>query len=282
MGFAMARLLAQASPGKVEPLRAHGASIAAGMADLAACDVVFTMLSTGDVVKDALLGGQGLLAPKAKPRIVVDCSSISVDASNEIRDALSKAGIAFIAAPVSGNPHVVEAGQASFVVSGPRSAFDEIKPLLLGMAKSATYVGEGELARVAKICHNVWLGSLTQSLAEVVVLAQKAGLTRGAFLEFINVSALGSTYTRVKTPHWVALDFAATFTPVLMRKDMDLGIDLAHELGASLPLASITRDLLQALINRGFTDQDFSTLLLQQAEASGLKMESENTSGSGT
>jgi 3-hydroxyisobutyrate dehydrogenase-like beta-hydroxyacid dehydrogenase len=62
---------------------------------------------------------------------------------------------------------------------------------------------------------------------------------------------------------------------VLMRKDLDLGLDLAHELGASLPLASMTRDLIQTLINRGYTDQDFSTLLLQQAEASGLVMKPE-------
>lgn len=284
MGFAMARRLAQAGASlavynrsleKAQPLVAHGARAVASIAELLDRDIVFTMLSTGDVVKEVLLGDKGLLAGRAKPRIVVDCSSISVDDSNEIRNALAKAGIAFLAAPVSGNPHVVEAGKAGFVVSGPRAAFDEVRALLLTMAQSATYVGEGDLARIAKICHNVWLGSLTQSLAEVIVLAQKAGLTRSAFLEFINVCPMGSTYTRAKTPHWVALDFSATFTPVLMRKDLDLGLDLAHELGASLPLASMTRDLIQTLINRGYTDQDFSTLLLQQAEASGLVMKPE-------
>ena len=282
MGYAMARRLGEAgadiavynrSANKAKPLAEYGVKLASGVRDLAACDIVFTMLSTGDVVKDSLFGPQGLIqAGQSKPKLVVDCSSISLEVSAEIRSLCAAQGINFLAAPISGNPHVVEEGLASFVVSGERDSFEGLRPFLLAIGRAASYVGEGELARVAKICHNVWLGALTQSLAEVVVLAQKAGMTRAAFMDFLNGSALGSTYTRVKTPHWVALDFSATFTPALMRKDMDLGIHLAQELGATLPLATITRDLLQSLINRGIVDEDFSALLLQQAEASGLKM----------
>jgi 3-hydroxyisobutyrate dehydrogenase-like beta-hydroxyacid dehydrogenase len=285
MGYAMARRLGEAgadiavynrSPEKARPLAQYGVKLAESPRELAACDIVFTMLSTGDVVEEALFGPGGLLAGTAgRPKLVVDCSSISLEVSACIRSRCKEAGVGFLAAPISGNPHVVEEGMASFVVSGEAGDFEGVRPFLLAIGKSATYAGAGELARVAKICHNVWLGALTQSLAEVVVLAQKAGMTRAAFLEFLNGSALGSTYTRVKTPHWVALDFKATFTPALMRKDMDLGIDLAHELGASLPLATMTRDMLQSLINRGVVEEDFSALLLQQAEASGLKLEKE-------
>jgi 3-hydroxyisobutyrate dehydrogenase-like beta-hydroxyacid dehydrogenase len=285
MGYAMARRLGEAgadiavynrSADKAKPLVEYGVKLASGARDLASCDIVFTMLSTGDVVKAALFGPEGLIQPgQRKPGFVVDCSSISLEVSAEIRTLCAEQGINFLAAPISGNPHVVEEGLASFVVSGAQDSFDHVRPFLLAIGKAASYVGEGELARVAKICHNVWLGALTQSLAEVVVLAQKAGMTRAAFMDFLNGSALGSTYTRVKTPHWVALDFSATFTPALMRKDMDLGIHLAQELGATLPLATMTRDLLQSLINRGVVNEDFSALLLQQAEASGLQMTSE-------
>ncbi|MFM0619738.1 NAD(P)-dependent oxidoreductase [Paraburkholderia nemoris] len=285
MGYAMARRLGEAgadiavynrSADKAKPLEEYGAKLASGVCDLASCDIVFTMLSTGDVVKASLFGPGGLVQPgQPKPKLVVDCSSISLEVSAEVRLLCAEHGINFLAAPISGNPHVVEEGLASFVVSGEQDNFESVRPFLLAIGKAASYVGDGELARVAKICHNVWLGALTQSLAEVVVLAQKAGMTRAAFMDFLNGSALGSTYTRVKTPHWVALDFSATFTPALMRKDMDLGIHLAQELGATLPLATITRDLLQSLINRGIVDEDFSALLLQQAEASGLKMTSE-------
>ena len=282
MGYAMARRLAEAgadlkvynrSAEKAEPLRKHGAKIVSRAEDLAGCDIVFTMLSVGEVVKEQI--ANLVRGPKAAA-LVVDCSSISVEASAEIRGLLGSAGVDFLAAPVSGNPHVVEAGQSSFVVSGPRAAFDRVQPLLLQMGRNATYVGDAELARIAKICHNVWLGALTQSLAEVTVLAEKAGLTRKSFLEFLNASALGSTYTRVKAPHWVALDFTATFTPPLMRKDMDLGLALARKLDAPMVLASMTREIIQSQINQGYVTEDFSTLLLLQARAAGLDIKPES------
>ena len=282
MGYAMARRLAEAgadlkvynrSAEKAEPLRKHGAKIVSRAEDLAGCDIVFTMLSVGEVVKEQI--ASLVRGPKAAA-LVVDCSSISVETSAEIRALLDGAGVAFLAAPVSGNPHVVEAGQSSFVVSGPRAAFDRVQPLLLQMGRNATYVGDAELARIAKICHNVWLGALTQSLAEVTVLAEKAGLTRKAFLEFLNASALGSTYTRVKAPHWVALDFTATFTPPLMRKDMDLGLALARKLDAPMALAAMTREIIQSQINQGYVTEDFSTLLLLQARAAGLDLKPES------
>jgi len=282
MGYAMARRLAEAgadlkvynrSAEKAEPLRKHGAKIVSRAEDLAGCDIVFTMLSVGEVVKEQI--ASLVRGPKAAA-LVVDCSSISVETSAEIRALLDGAGVAFLAAPVSGNPHVVEAGQSSFVVSGPRAAFDRVQPLLLQMGRNATYVGDAELARIAKICHNVWLGALTQSLAEVTVLAEKAGLTRKAFLEFINARALGSSYTRVKAPHWVALDFTATFTPPLMRKDMDLGLALARKLDAPMALASMTREIIQSQINQGYVTEDFSTLLLLQARAAGLDIKPES------
>ena len=202
MGYAMARRLGEAgadlsvfnrSAEKARPLAEYGAKLASAASGLASCDIVFTMLSTGDVVKEALFGAQGLIrGGKAKPKLIVDCSSISLDASAEIRALCAEQGIGFLAAPISGNPHVVEEGLATFVVSGERSDFERLRPFLLAIGKAATYVGGGELARVAKICHNVWLGALTQSLAEVVVLAEKAGMTRAAFLDFLNSSALGS------------------------------------------------------------------------------------------
>ena len=126
-----------------------------------------------------------------------------------------------LAAPVSGNAKVVTAGKLSFVVSGPRTAYERARPLFDQIGKSSTWVGEGELARTVKICHNVFLGVVTQSLAEVTMLAQKAGVPRHAFLDFLNQSVMGSMFTRYKTPALVNFDFKVTFTPELLRKDMD-------------------------------------------------------------
>ncbi len=264
---------------KAEPLAACGARVADRLGELASCDIVFTMVSTYDDVKEVLLGPQGLIAQGdgKVPRIIIECSSISLEGSAELRAALDKAGSKMLAAPVSGNGKVIKAGKLSWVTSGPRAVHDECLPFLEAIGpRGASYVGEGELSRIAKICHNVFLGVVTQSLAELTVLAEKAGLPRHAFLDFINSSVMGSTFSRYKTPGMVNLDFSVTFTPTLLRKDLDLGLTAGRRFEVPMPLASITRDQIQAMIGNGYAEKDFSALLLQQAAASGITLKSEN------
>ena len=284
MGYAMAERLAKAGArltvwnrtrAKAEPLAALGAKVAADITELAACDVVFVMVSTWkdvEAVVSAMLGGQ---AP-AKPKLLVECSSISLEGSAQLRATLRERGIDLLAAPVSGNAKVIKAGKLSFVCSGPRAAYDAALPFLRMIAPAASYVGEGELARIVKICHNVFLGVVTQSLAEITVLAQKAGVPRHAFLAFMNDSVMGSTFSRYKTPAFVNLDFTVTFTPELLRKDLDLGLDAARRFDVPMPLASLTRDVVQTMMGRGMVDQDFAQLLVLQAQASGIALSPEN------
>src|SRR5215472_14315948 len=287
MGYAMAERLAKGgadltvwnrTPAKAEPLAARGAKIARQLTDLASCDIVFCMVSTWDDVKEVVAGSGGLLSAGGGkvPRMLIECSSISLEGSAELRSILAKRGIEYLAAPVSGNAKVIKAGRLSFVCSGPKSVFDAALPTLKLIAPAASYVGEGELARIVKICHNVFLGVVTQSLAEITMLAQKAGVPRHAFLDFINQSVMGSTFSRYKTPAFVNLDFKVTFTPHLLRKDLDLGLDAGRRYEVPMPLASLTRDIVQTLIGRGMTEEDFAQLLLLQAEASGVKLKPEN------
>jgi len=237
---------------------------------------VFVMVSTWDDVKEVVAGPEGLLSGSQAPKLVVECSSISLEGSAELRALLHQRGVELLAAPVSGNAKVIKAGRLSFVCSGPKAAFDRTLPVLKLIAPSASYVGEGELARIVKICHNVFLGVVTQSLAEITILAQKAGVPRHAFLEFMNQSVMGSTFTRYKTPAFVNLDFKVTFTPKLLRKDLDLGLDAGRKFDVPLPLAALTRDFVQTMIGRGMTEEDFAQLLVLQAEASGLTLAPEN------
>ncbi|MBI3069633.1 MAG: NAD(P)-dependent oxidoreductase [Betaproteobacteria bacterium] len=285
MGYAMAQRLARAGSdltvwnrtrAKAEPLKEYGAKLADTLADLAGCDIVFTMVSTGSDVKEVLFGANGVLSKGKAPKIVVDSTSISLEESAEIRVGLAKRGVRLLAAPVSGNAKVIRAGKLSVVASGPKEAYDAALPYLEAIGQGVSYVGEGELSRIAKICHNVFLGVVTQSLAEITILAQKAGMPRHAFLDFLNKSVMGSMFTRYKTPALVNLDFSVTFTPHLLRKDLDLGLDAGRELGVPMPLASLTRDMVQALIGNGYAEQDFSTLLLLEAKASGVALEPEN------
>ncbi len=289
MGFEMARRLAKGgcditvwnrTRAKAEPLAKDGAKIADKLTELAGCDIVFCMVSTWDDVKQVIAGPQGLLSTatgkSGAPRIVVECSSISLDGSAELRQILAPHGTQMLAAPVSGNAKVIKAGKLTFVASGPKAAYDTAAPYLDMMGQGSSYVGEGELARIVKICHNVMLGVVTQCLAEITVLAQKAGVPRHAFLDFLNKSVMGSTFTRYKAPAFVNLDFKVTFTPYLLRKDLDLGLEAGRRFEVPMPLASITRDLVQSMMGKGMTEQDFATLLLQQAQASGIELKSEN------
>ena len=286
MGFALAERLLKAgvklsiynrTRAKAEPLAALGARVVGTLAELADCDLVFTIIAESKDLLEVISGANGLLSHRGKtPRIVVDSSTVSESASAEARAILAKRGAAFLAAPVSGNPKVVRSGKLSVVVSGPQRAYDEVAPYLKLFGRGVSYVGDGERARIVKICHNVYLGIVAQALAEITVLAEKNGVPRHAFLEFINDSVMGSTFSRYKTPAYVNLDFAATFTPPLLRKDLDLGLEAARAVGAPMPLSALTREIVQSLIGNGYTDCDFAALIELEAKAAGLKLVSEN------
>jgi 3-hydroxyisobutyrate dehydrogenase len=286
MGAAMASRLARAGVGmtvwnrtrsKAEPLAELGCAIADSIEDLRGCDIVFTMVSTPADLEQVLLGEGGLLADTEHvPAVVVDCSTVSTESSEAIRKACETRGVDFLAAPVSGNGKVVASGGLSLVVSGSADTFDRVAPLLHHIGASVTYVGEGDTARLVKICHNLFLGVVTQSLAEITVLAERGGVSRAAFLEFLNNSVMGSVFTRYKSPAFVNLDFTPTFTPILLRKDFDLGLAAARKMDVPMPLAAATAQLVQASVSSGRETEDFSVLLELQAESAGMKLEPEN------
>jgi 3-hydroxyisobutyrate dehydrogenase len=261
---------------RAEPLAACGAKIAGSAADLADRDIVFATVGTPQDLLDAVLGTAGLISGGTGPAIVVDCSTISVEASAQVRERLAEHGTVLLAAPVMGNPRVAAAGLLTLAVSGPRGAFDTARPYLDMLGSGATYVGDGELARIVKLCHNLFLGVVTQSLAEVTVLAQKSGISREAFLACINNSVMGSAFTRYKTPAFVNLDFHPTFTATLLRKDFDLGLAAARQADVPLPVAALVHEIIQAVIGAGRGGQDFAALLDLAAAAAGLALASEN------
>ena len=281
MGYAMAERLAKGgcdlavwnrTRDKAKPLEKYGAKVVNHLGELSTKDILFVMVSTYEDVKEVI--GKALV--QGKPKMVVECSSISLEGSAELRKQLAAKGVEYLAAPVSGNAKVIKAGKLTFVVSGPKAAYETARPYLDMMGTGSSYVGEGELARIAKICHNVMLGVVIQNLCEITILAEKAGMPRHAFLDFLNKSVMGSMFTRYKTPALVNLDFHVTFTPKLLRKDLDLGLEAGRKFDVPMPLSALTRDLLQQMIGHGMTEQDFSTLLLMQAKASGIELRPEN------
>jgi len=296
MGYPMAERLAKAgyqlsvwnrTQAKAEPLAKLGVTIVDHPADLAGVDILFSMVATGKDLDEVYFGAHGVTSGGngQLPRIFVDCSSVGSHESADIRGRLSERGSEFVAVPVSGNGKCVKAGALSAVASGPRDAYETVKPYIDTFAGAgSSYVGEGELARFCKIAHNVLLGVVIENLCEITILAEKAGVPRHAFLDFINKSVMGSVFSRYKTPALVNLDWTTTFTPALLRKDLDLGLQSGRELGVPMPVAAAAREALQTHFGmaklkddpEAYIQSDFAAILETIAIQSGLQITSDN------
>jgi 3-hydroxyisobutyrate dehydrogenase len=296
MGFPMAERLLKAghdvsiwnrTRAKAEPLAAKGGKVVGRLADLATADIVFSIVSTGKDLEEVYFGKDGVVTARngQLPRIFVDCSTIAVEESAGIRKKLKQLGADFVAAPVSGNAKVIKAGRLSAVISGVESACKAVAPLIEAIAPAGvSYVGEGELARVCKIAHNVMLGVVIENLIEITLLANKMGVPRHAFLAFMNNSVMGSMFTRYKSPALVNLDWTTTFTPELLRKDMDLGLGLGRDWDVPMPVTAAAREVLQTHFGaatrepdpQAYLAQDFAALMETMALSAGMTLESEN------
>lgn len=293
MGYPMASRLAKdgqdvsvwnRTKSKADPLSEYGANVVSALDELHDVDVLFTMVSTGKDLKQVYFGDDGVLSKGSnKSQIFVDCSSISSEDSNEIRERLNEKGVSYISCPVSGNGKAVKAGVLSIVASGPEDIFNTVKPYLETIApRGVAYVGDGDLARFCKIAHNVMLGVVIQNLAEITILAQKAGVPRHAFLNFMNNSVMGSIFTQYKSNAFTNLDWTTTFTTPLLLKDLDLGLQSAKELGVPMPVTAATRQVVQQhagrveKISKDNLEKDFGMLLESVADGAGISLVPEN------
>jgi 3-hydroxyisobutyrate dehydrogenase len=294
MGYAMAERLIKAgydvtvwnrTRAKAEPLAKAGARIADKLSDLSACDAVFSCVSTGPDLQECYFGSSGVAAGTTIPKIFVDCSTISVEESADVRKRLNERGAEYVAAPVSGNAKVIKAGKLSAVTSGPETACKKVQPMIEAFApRGVSYVGEGELARVCKIAHNVMLGVVIENLIEITLLTNKLGVPRHAFLAFLNNGVMGSMFTGYKSPALVNLDWTTTFTPDLLRKDLDLGLELGREWDVPMPVTAAAREVLQSHFGAAtlkpdpdeYLQKDFAALMETMALMAGMQLASEN------
>jgi 3-hydroxyisobutyrate dehydrogenase len=271
---------------KAEPLAKIGGKVVDNLLELKDVDVLFSIVSTGKDLDQVYFGKNSVSGHGGKlPKIFVDCSTISVEESAAIRDRLAQLGCDYVAAPVSGNAKVIKAGKLSAVISGPEAACKTVTPMLEAIApRGVSYVGDGELARICKIAHNVMLGVVIENLIEITLLANKMGVPRHAFLAFMNNGVMGSMFTAYKSPALVNLDWTTTFTPELLRKDLDLGLALGREWDVPMPVTATAREVLQGHFGAAtlksdpqeYLQKDFAALMETMALASGMKLKSEN------
>lgn len=295
MGFPMAERLLKAghdvsiwnrTRSKAEPLTKLGGKVVDKLFDLKDVDVLFSIVSAGKDLDQVYFGKNSVTGHGGKlPKIFVDCSTIAVEESATIRGRLEQLGSEFVAAPVSGNAKVIKSGKLSAVISGSETACKTVAPLLQVIApQGVSYVGKAELARVCKIAHNVMLGVVIENLIEITLLANKMGVPRHAFLSFMNNGVMGSMFTAYKSPALVNLDWTTTFTPELLRKDLDLGLELGREMDVPMPVTAAAREMLQSHFGAAmlkpdpqkYLEGDFAALMETMALAAGMKLSSEN------
>jgi 3-hydroxyisobutyrate dehydrogenase-like beta-hydroxyacid dehydrogenase len=251
---------------KTEPLARQGATVADTPAQLAGeVDMILTSLADDDALE--AVATEALAA--ARPgTVLVDMSTVSPAASARVASRADAASVAYLRAPVSGNPSVVRAGNLSFIVSGSRETLERVEPVLRAIGPTIQHVGDGEQARIVKLAINLMIAGLAQLMSEALVLGEAAGVSRAALLEVMGNSAAGAPFVKYKTEPLLREDFSATFTTALMEKDVDLVLDAADLAHVNLPIAREMKTLLRAAIEAGYADDDLIALFLHLRSAS--------------
>jgi len=254
------------TPEKADALGASGAVVANTPGDLAGqVDVVITSLADDDALEAV---ARQVVAAAGAGTVFVDMSTVSAAASARVASLAETASVAYLRAPVSGNPTVVRAGNLSFIVSGPSEALERVEPVIRAIGPTIHHVGDAEQARVVKLAINLMIAGLAQLMAEALVLGEATGVSRASLLEIMGSSAAGAPLVKYKTEPLLREDFSATFTTALMAKDIDLVLDAAEDVGVELPVAQQMKTLLRGAIDAGYADEDFIALFLHLRSAS--------------
>ncbi|MDE3131751.1 MAG: NAD(P)-dependent oxidoreductase [Acidobacteriota bacterium] len=215
--------------------------------------------------------GEASRGAAAGTRALIDMSTISVAASAEIAAAAAREHVAYLRAPVSGNPSVVVAGKLGIIVSGPPEVFERLAPTLRDVGPSLYHVGDGEQARIVKLALNLMIGGTTQLLAEALVLAERHGLQRRQLLEVVAGSAIGSPYVSYKQGTLLSGDYTSTFTARLLHKDLGLALAAGHAAAVPLPVTALVQQLVEDCIAQGMGDLDLAVLVPRlEREAGGV------------
>jgi 3-hydroxyisobutyrate dehydrogenase-like beta-hydroxyacid dehydrogenase len=256
---------------RADRLVAEGARLADSPEDVwTSADVCISMVADDAALRAVTIAGSGLLQGGRAGRVLVDMSTVSVSASREVAERADEAGVAFLRAPVSGNPTVVEAGNLGIMVSGSEQIFLELEPVLRDIGPNVFYLGPGEEARVMKLALNLIIAGTVELMAEALVLGEATGLARPAMLEVMGASAVGSPFVKYKTAGLVADDYTTTFSTSGMYKDLGLALDTGHAAGVPLPVTALVQQLFQSCISTGMAELDLTALLPRLRREAGL------------
>jgi 3-hydroxyisobutyrate dehydrogenase-like beta-hydroxyacid dehydrogenase len=232
--------------------------------------VVFTSLPDDAALRRAFLAPQGLIRAMAPRSVLIETSTVSAEISAELAEAARAQGVDYLRAPVSGNASIAHTGALTCFVSGPKAAFERVKPVLANFTRAQTYLGEAEQARFAKLAVNLMIAVSAGMMAESLALARKGGIAWRDMLQVLDDSAVASPMVKYKTPPLASRNFESTFSCRQMAKDLDLILGAGHAVGVPLQLAAQVREIYGSLIAQGEGESDFIATVPHLERLSGL------------
>lgn len=285
MGLPMATHLLQAgytlhiynrTPEKTAALVKFGAVAHSSPKEVAQhCKIIFTMVAHDNALLDVALGQDGIIHGMSAHATLIDCSTVSQAASQKVAAHIQSLGATMLDAPVSGSePHAHE-GSLVFMVGGPKQVYDNCQDLLLTMGKQAVYMGENGHGVAAKLAVNTILAQNLVALSEGLILAMKSGIDPQPFMEVVRGGGARSGMAEYKAPKMIAHDFSAQFTTALLSKDLQLASLQATALAIPLPGLSLSKDLFQMAVAKGYAHEDMSALIKCYEEWSHLSQSQE-------
>ena len=254
------------SPDQVEAVRARQV-VCVTFDEMAAQNIVFSSLPDDAALRQV---AHELIPMLRRGGALVETSTVSPTVSAEIGKELAAHGIAYLRAPVSGNPIAAEAGKLTAMVSGPKEAFEVIRPLMANYSQAQFWLGEAEQARYAKLAVNLMLAVSAGMLGESLALARRGNVAAAEILDVIAASALGSPMIVGKVGFLKAADYTPTFSGYQMAKDLDLILSAANATGVAAPLAAFMRTQFAATRARGEINQDFIAVVKVAQGLAGL------------
>jgi len=256
---------------KCDPAVEEGCVKANSVAEAAkGAEFVFTMLSDSKAVCEVITGEGGICSVMEAGQVVIDSSTISLEASDACNQEIVAKGGQFLRAPVSGSTVLAKSGALTLLCSGPKDAYDKTFPLFEKMTAKQFYLGDGDGARAMKLGLNMMIATSLQMLAESLTLCEKSGIEWGTALDVIAGSVLASPLIAYKIPPIKERKYDPAFTTALMAKDLDLALSVAKQLGVCAPATALTKQMLEANVARGNAEKDFAYLIPLIEEMSGL------------
>lgn len=236
------------------------------------CDVVFTILPNGSIVKDTLFKEDGVAAYLKSGAVVVDMSSVTPVESRYCYDGLKKKGVSFLDAPVSGGEPKAHDGTLAFMVGGDEEAYEKVHPLLMQMGANAVLVGGSGSGSVTKLANQIIVNLNIATLGEALVFAMKAGVDPEKVYQAIRGGLAGSAVMDAKAPMIMDRNFKPGGKISINHKDIKNVVNTAHDLDIPVPMSAQLFELMQGLKVRGLMDDDHGALVKHFEALAGVEV----------